>query len=657
MSFLNTGALWGLFLIIIPIVIHLFDFRRVKRLYFSNVSFLTNVKSQSNSKNVLRKLLILFMRILAIVFLVFAFSQPYLVSNNQLEGAQNEVFYLDNSFSMGRTSLGYNDLISDGINLMNQLSSNYPDNYSIGLVTNEFEKNNRTLYKRELGDRLSEIGLTNRGVDLMSIKSRINRINENSEKIYFLSDFQMSSFKDLSDFLDDSLKNYRLIKLESEIQSNLFIDSLFLENPIGLLNENRIHFSIKNSGPDNFSETLIKVYKGERQISSFLENFTGNSTKWLEVDLSGSGELQGNYIIEIEEGQFPFDNQYYFVIDEFVRPKIYQIYENEPNHYLKTVYSNNTYFDFTASSVNRIKADDLLNSDLILIDGLRSIPSWFVSFLDNYKNNVLLIPSDKLDLNSYISFLGSGVKIANDTTLYNVSFSSLQHPYFNSVFNQKNNETNLPWMKIKLDITNPSDVVLKSKTGKPLMYEVKSNLYVIGGPIDDTNTNLHKHGIFLPLMYKLSMDDKNDSQLSYIIGDAVIPVENDSLMLNSNVLLESDKVQIVPIVRSVNGKLSLEIPSILEGPGFYRLIRNKDTLKTFAFNLSKKESDLKELSDDEILKMISGKKNVTFESVENVDEYIEKTSAQNDGLPLWKYALLLALAFLITELTLLRVFR
>jgi hypothetical protein len=473
MTFINSGALWGLCLIIIPIIIHLFNFRKVKKLYFSNVSFLTSVKSQSNSKNLIRKLLILTLRILSIVFLVIAFARPFSVSNYSNADIRNVSFYLDNSLSMGRNAIGGNDLLSGGLNLLSSMLESYPENLSIGFITNDFNKNNRPVFIKDIEDRLTEVSLSNRTQEIAKVSARMERVNLNTDQLYIFSDFQKNAFNGLPQLLDDTLKYFHLFQLEAESQSNLFIDSLSLENAIGFPNKNKLQLSIKNCGKENFEDVLIKIYKDDKQITSFTKKFTGNTKTWVDVDLSGSDNLEGRYQIEIEDGTFIFDNKYYFVIDEFRKPKIYQVYSDKPNTYIKNVYSNPLYFELKLSSINNIGTEDLMGSDLIVLDGLSEIPSWFNNLLDDYKNALLVIPKKSVDIISYSSLLNAGIQLNKDTTIYSINPESLKHPYFTDVFNEKSSETNLPWMRRLISVNGLSDVILKSNTDIPLLFAIK----------------------------------------------------------------------------------------------------------------------------------------------------------------------------------------
>ena len=80
MRFAYPEFLFALSLIAIPIVIHLFNFRRFKKIYFTNVKFLKDIKEETTSRSKLKHLLVLLSRILAVSFLVFAFAQPFIPS-------------------------------------------------------------------------------------------------------------------------------------------------------------------------------------------------------------------------------------------------------------------------------------------------------------------------------------------------------------------------------------------------------------------------------------------------------------------------------------------------------------------------------------------------------------------------------------------------
>src|ERR1700744_1876539 len=102
MHFLYPAFLFALLSLAIPILVHLFNFRRYQKVYFSNVQFLKQINEQQSSRRNLKERLILVSRLLALTFLVFAFARPYISNSNAKNaGAQHTVsIFVDNSYSM-----------------------------------------------------------------------------------------------------------------------------------------------------------------------------------------------------------------------------------------------------------------------------------------------------------------------------------------------------------------------------------------------------------------------------------------------------------------------------------------------------------------------------------------------------------------------------
>src|ERR1700757_1756281 len=101
MSFLYPSFLFALAALSIPIIVHLFNFRRYKKIFFTNVRFLKEVQQESRAKSTLKRLLILTSRLLALGCLVMAFAQPILPGEHVVKkGVRMISLYIDNSFSM-----------------------------------------------------------------------------------------------------------------------------------------------------------------------------------------------------------------------------------------------------------------------------------------------------------------------------------------------------------------------------------------------------------------------------------------------------------------------------------------------------------------------------------------------------------------------------
>ena len=151
MNFLYPEFLWALFSLAIPVIIHLFHFRKFKKVYFTNVRFLKQIKNETESTSKIKNLLILIARLLAITCLVVAFAQPFLPKKNNTTKTGNKVvsIFIDNSFSMEAENKN-GLLFEQAKNKAREIAKAYADDDKIQLLTNDFEgKQHHLLAKDE----------------------------------------------------------------------------------------------------------------------------------------------------------------------------------------------------------------------------------------------------------------------------------------------------------------------------------------------------------------------------------------------------------------------------------------------------------------------------------------------------------------------------
>ena len=156
MSFVYPQFLWGLLALSIPVIIHLFNFRRTRRVYFSNTAFLKNVKEATTSKLKVKHLLVLLARLLFIAFLVFTFAQPFLPGEAGEDTSANKLvyLYLDNSLSMESELASGVRSIDQGASVVEEITTQYSRNTQYKLLTNQFDAFSRL---PKSGEELSEL--------------------------------------------------------------------------------------------------------------------------------------------------------------------------------------------------------------------------------------------------------------------------------------------------------------------------------------------------------------------------------------------------------------------------------------------------------------------------------------------------------------------
>jgi uncharacterized membrane protein len=155
MNFIFPGFLFALLAVVVPIIIHLFNLRKFKKVYFSNVQFLKALQQQTSSSQQLKERLILAARVLFITFLVLAFAKPYIPAKNQSSTAfQNHVvsIYVDNSYSMGTVNKE-GTLLDEAKRRAKEIVSTYSFADKFQLISNDFEGKYQRLLNKDAFER------------------------------------------------------------------------------------------------------------------------------------------------------------------------------------------------------------------------------------------------------------------------------------------------------------------------------------------------------------------------------------------------------------------------------------------------------------------------------------------------------------------------
>jgi hypothetical protein len=244
MEFVNPYFLFGLFAVSIPVIIHLFNFRKFKKVYFTNVKFLRELKQETKKKSQLKHLIILILRILAIICLVLAFAQPYVpLSKNIISQDEKSAvsIYIDNSFSMeARSTDGF--LIDEAKNKAAEIAQAYNSSDIFQILTNDFEgRHQRFVSRDELIEMLDEIHVSPSVKNISDVVKRQNdRFStcQTENKIsYLISDLQIS-ISDIDRIDEDTTIINYFVPVYPDNTGNLYIDSCWFESPVHHINQN-----------------------------------------------------------------------------------------------------------------------------------------------------------------------------------------------------------------------------------------------------------------------------------------------------------------------------------------------------------------------------------------------------------------------------------
>ncbi len=671
MQFVFPVFLFALAAIAIPIIIHLFHFRRFKKVYFSNVKFLKEVKEETASRSRLRNLLVLLMRILAIIFLVFAFAQPFIPQKDTaVKAGQKAVsLYIDNSFSMDAQASDV-PLVEKAKQRAREIVSAYNVDDEFQILTSDFEGRHQRLVSQEdalqlIDEIQASFGVKNISKVMAKQRQVLNTAKATTKITYLISDFQ----KNVTDFeaVQDTTVEVNLVPLQSVQLQNVSIDSCWFEAPVQMLNQtNRLIVKIRNLSEEAVEDMRLTL-RLDGQVKPLGNlNLEPNETTYDTVNVTIVRTGWHEAELNITDYPVTFDDKYFFSFNVQKEIKILAINETSANRYLSAAFGNTSYFKVENQSANGIDYSKLQDYQLIILNELNNISSGLASELKQYigdGGNVGVFPSKGANLSTYKSFLNS--VNANELSAFQakareVTYINTEEFIFNDVFINKSSNLKLPATTGNFGIirSRPEEVLLRYRDGgsfvSKYVYE-GGNLFLCAAPLDKDVNNLVQSGeVFVPLLYKMSIATGRDTRIAYIIGKDDI-LESDNKVTSAEMVykIKGNTEEFIPGQKNLGNKVILNINNQIAEAGFYNLfLDEKETLYKFAFNYDRRESELEYFTEDE-LKEKGGEFIDVIKASANAD-FKELIGERSRGIILWKWCLIFALLFLLAEVSLLR---
>lgn len=674
MQFNNPGFLYALIALAIPIIVHLFEFRRYKTVLFSNIDFLKAVQKEQKSVSKIRNLLILLARLLTFFFLIMAFAQPFIpISDKENTGSSFISIYIDNSMSMEVLSTSSN-LLMEAKSKAKDIVNSLGEDASIQIISNELSGKNRFLLDKS--EALLEINEINLSPSVGSLKE-INNTFLNVQKreklgkatLFLISDFQENTFK--FEEIQDSLNTIILVPVTGVVNNNISVDSVWFEAPIVISNQmNNIYVKTTNYGDKDVENLQLTIQEGGRIRPAGLINLSAGESKIDSIPYSTSTTGFNEAQIRITDYPVSFDDNYHITFPVKENVEILAIGESNTNSYIEKAFAGSSQINVDYTSIQNIKYDAIKSYDLITLIDTDGISTGLVNLLNEYViegGNLLVFPpvnkekvlsnlTTTLKTSSYQSYLNSENKVSKINT---------EEFIFSDVFSDSKQNINLPEVKgyypISLNSQAAVERILEFRNGSPyLIKESKGqgHVFLCASPLDREQNNLTAIGeIFVPMLYKIALTASATQKLAYTIGsDEAITVS-----LNNSALNETSDLSFaiegpnafIPNQQRINNKLVVKPAESVNADGIYNLVNsNGDILTKIAYNFDRLESDLTIHDLNNISESLPSNFIIT-----NNNEGSDLPSffkAMENGKQLWKWCLILALVFILAEVLLIR---
>lgn len=663
----------GLAAVLVPIIIHLFNFRRYKTIYFSNVQMLEEIQKKTKRASQIQQLIVLALRVLGIACLVLACAQPFLRGSNKNTKKGNVVaLFVDNSYSMETESKNGSRLY-DAVDAAKNIVQSFDFSDDFVLTTQDFTgEESHLLNKDQVLDMLDRIAVSPNSHSFKEIHAFENHTLQQSNKAnvihYYISDFQKNNF-DISLLRNDSSAHIGLIPTPAEQLSNVAVDSCWFLTPVFRLgNTITLVARIHNYGSEEVQKVPVKLHVNEKQkaIAAIDIAASAYADCHLTYRIDEGGTNCGK--VSIEDAPITFDDDLYFTYDVSENSTVTVIYDREPNRFLAALYGKDSVFTYQPMGYQQVNYTQLRQSAVVVLNEVPTISSGLADELTKFVKaggTLLVFPAAKADnsVNNLLRSLNAGTYgnlVKSTLKCKSVNRESL---YFKGALETEDARIDMPQTLQHFAIaggSNGSEVIMTLEDGAPLLvsYPAESGKVILSAvAMNDDYGNAHRHALFFVPLHNIGIMNAAQQKLYNVIGvDQMQRVMLPSDGSDEAVVLRARKGggEFIPEQRRLGNETALYFHNQAKTSDWYDIVRGGQVLGTLAFNLSRRESDLACYDEDELQKMSKDLGDNAAVISADTKNIAKSVSDRLNGKPLWPWFIILSLLCFLTEIALLR---
>lgn len=685
MNFLNPLVLFGLIAASIPLILHLLNLRKMKKVEFSSLKFLKELQKTQIRKFKIKQILLLIIRTLLIIFIVLAFARPTIntaLPFFQTYSKSSNIIIIDNSFSMDISDENGNRLKQAKL-LAQKIVNSVGDGDEVSIIEMTTLDNPSSFTflrsKDVLVSNINKLQISTVKADLNKSLKIAAELSDNStylqRNLYIITDGQENILeiknKDTANIIN-KFNNLYFVNIgansKADIQ-NLSLDSLNLITTIFNFNKMvETDIIIKNYSRNEIKDAVASMMYDSQRVAQRSFNIPMHESRSISIGAPIQKYGATKVKIELENDALIYDNSRYYGIIIPDKPKILVNEAAENSKFielaLKSVSENDEFARVDFFKNQKIGSLNIESYDLIILNGI----TFSDADADRIKKyiadggSVLLFPNnDYPNMDMVLSKLGlGGADIKTFATKSEQKFSTIEkrHPLFDGVFKLNDNDNQsiespniikiLPPKSGNSIISIPSGNFLtehKIGDGKLLYISVAPNLQWGNFPI----TGIFPTIIYRSTVYLTSSQEKSNN---YVAGEPI--VINIPLKYQSNIYKIVEPNGNETFVNGINlpGNIVLNLPPFIQYGNY--LIENEDgkVIQMFSINPIRSESNLKLIEKDKLKKYLVNifKNDDRIKILDNADDLELEMIRSATGTELWKLFLILAILMAIAEM-------
>ncbi|MEJ2162254.1 MAG: BatA domain-containing protein [Robiginitalea sp.] len=638
MQLQHPELLWGLLLLIIPILVHLLRLRRFRTTPFTNVKVLERILAESNKSSRLKKWLLLISRLGILTAIVLGFCQPYIPSYNS-DKKKDIVVYLDNSFSMQARG--------DNTNLLQQTVQEvlqyFPPDLRFTLMTNSDIYTG--IQVKDIQERLLNLNFSAETMTLETLRLRAATLFSGSDsaarQLWLLSDFRGW---DKTAWKDWGQSSVMAVQQQSQSKINSILDTVYIRRG----SPENLELTVRLSKGDVQENLPVSLYNGDTLLAKTGSERLPDGTSQARFTIPEAQVLKGS--IQISDEGLAYDNILYLTLNQPRKIEVVSI-GPEAASYLERIFTPES-FNLKQSTLRGLDYSDLERQHLILLNELEEIPPPLLDLLPGFieqGGNLVIIPSENARIESYnrlMEPLGAKYQpsVPGDILISEIYFD---HPLFRDVFEKPIDNFEYPKSASFYPLAGNFPQIIAYQNGQPFLSG-REGIYIFAGALSAANSNFQQSPLIVPTFYAIGKKSLPGAELYYQIGREA--------QLDLNVSLQEDEIlevvnpdySFIPMQRSFARKTRLSFGDEPSIAGNYQIENQGEIIQDLSFNYSRKESYMASqpvaLPD-------------SFEVYPDVKSLATEYQNRSRNTSLWKWFVILALLFVLAEMILQKTMR
>lgn len=522
------------------------------------------------------------------------------------------------------------------------LLENLPEGESITLFTNDDEFQNISsgaLRERLMALEHSAAQLPWRTVQLKA-QNHFGNSGDAQKNFIAISDFQ--HLENSAGILSENIQTY-MVQLEPENSINISVDSAFVSSTS--LDNINLEVEISASG-EMQEEVSVGLYDQNKLLARKTIGFDDQLKGSTSFSLSSTALPFGR--IEVDDNGLQFDNQLFFSINETPPVNVVVIGDTEAE-FLQRIYAAPE-FDLNIFAENNIDYNLLSQANLVILNETEKIPSSLSTTLQQLLREeifMVVVPAPNADLNDYNNlFRNIGLPTFNqkneqEKLITNIIF---EHPLYRTVFNNRVTNFEYPGVQSSYGVEGAASGILEFQNGQPFLYE-QNNIFVFTAALRRDNSNFKNAPLIVPTFYNIGNLAISQPELYSVLGEPQNISIQANLQKDEILRLSSPEATFIPQQQSFQNKTEIILEDLPEKEGQYRVLQDSTVLRTLSFNLDRRESV-------PVQTELSAQNGLSVHS--SIPEVFMGIESANEVNTLWKWFVIFALFFLLTEMLILK---